>query len=42
MDLIDTFRANAHFEGNYIDIPSVYNQALGRDAKFDLSTSSQA
>ena len=42
MDLIKLFRANSDITGNYIDIPSVYNQALPRDCSFEIATSNMA
>ena len=42
MDIIKLYRANADITGNYIDIPSVYNQALPRDCSFETTTSNMA
>ncbi len=42
MDLFKLFRANADITRNYIDIPSVYNQALPRDCSFEIATSNMA
>jgi hypothetical protein len=38
-DIIALFRANFHAVGNYIDIPSVYNQVEDTDCNFEIATS---